>query len=254
MSINREATIRWKGYDPDNLSPKSHKKVWANCDRCGKGRWLHKQAYRALCQSCWQKGRKQSPETIAKRVAKMKGHVTSPATRALIAKKQIGRPLSESHRAAVIDARRREKSPLPNGWESCTLTTNKDCADYLGGVAEMVLSRTFHDVQMMPHGNIGYDFVCNHGKKIDVKSSTTRPEVRWSFSINKNAMADFFLCIAFDNRRDLNPLYVWLIPGDVLNHLTGTYISESTLSKWDEYKLDITKVISCCDTIRGTTQ
>lgn len=34
--INREATIRWKGYDPDKLSPKSRKRVWANCERCGK--------------------------------------------------------------------------------------------------------------------------------------------------------------------------------------------------------------------------
>jgi len=31
--INREATIRWKGYDPDDLAPNSHLKVWAVCER-----------------------------------------------------------------------------------------------------------------------------------------------------------------------------------------------------------------------------
>lgn len=50
--INREATIRWKGYDPDELSPKSGKRVWANCDRCGKGRWVSKDQYFDLCFKC----------------------------------------------------------------------------------------------------------------------------------------------------------------------------------------------------------
>lgn len=30
--INREVTIRWKNYDPDDLLPHSNKRVWANCD------------------------------------------------------------------------------------------------------------------------------------------------------------------------------------------------------------------------------
>lgn len=29
--INRAATIRWKGYDPDELTKGSHKRVWVNC-------------------------------------------------------------------------------------------------------------------------------------------------------------------------------------------------------------------------------
>lgn len=52
MSINREVTIRWKGYDPDNLKPKSNKRVWANCDLCGYGRWVSKDSYCDLCRMC----------------------------------------------------------------------------------------------------------------------------------------------------------------------------------------------------------
>jgi hypothetical protein len=50
--INRKATIRWKGYDPNDLASNSGKRVWANCDICGKGRWVFKDAYRDLCKSC----------------------------------------------------------------------------------------------------------------------------------------------------------------------------------------------------------
>ena len=79
MSINREATIRWKGYDPADLKPKSHKKIWANCDECGYGRWIAKGDYTDLCHKCAcnteehktkiskaNKGRKHSQESITK--------------------------------------------------------------------------------------------------------------------------------------------------------------------------------------------
>ena len=73
MTINIEATIRWKGYDPNDLKPNSSKRVWANCDDCDKGRWVPMGGYCDLCRSCSQKGkrnhsfgRKHSPEHIAK--------------------------------------------------------------------------------------------------------------------------------------------------------------------------------------------
>jgi hypothetical protein len=34
--INREATIRYKGYDPDDLKPRSRKRVCMICDDCGR--------------------------------------------------------------------------------------------------------------------------------------------------------------------------------------------------------------------------
>lgn len=50
--INREATIRWKGYDPDEIILHPSKKVWANCDKCGDGRWIALSDYCDLCHKC----------------------------------------------------------------------------------------------------------------------------------------------------------------------------------------------------------
>jgi hypothetical protein len=124
-------------------------------------------------------------------------------------------------------------------------------------VAEQVLSKVFKGVEQMPYGHKGYDFICNQGKKIDVKSACTQTHDRKSdsrtFMIRKNKIADYFLCLAFDNREDLNPLHIWLISGHIINHLIGATISESTLSKWDEYKLDIDKVVKCCDSMKHSS-
>lgn len=132
---------------------------------------------------------------------------------------------------------------------------NKQCSVFLGvHVAERVLSKVFKDVKQMPYGQKGYDFVCIKDKKIDVKCSCTYTNHRcmdsWAFQIKKNTIADYFLCLAFDNREDLNPLHVWLIPGNLINHLKNASISESTLSKWDAHKLDIRKTVTCCDSMK----
>ena len=130
---------------------------------------------------------------------------------------------------------------------------NKECSQFLGiHVAERVLRHIFNDVKMMPMHNRGYDFVCNRNKKIDAKSSCTRKNRnRWTFTINHNTIADYFLCLAFDNREDLNPLYIWLLPGDKVNHLSAASISKSTIDTWNEYRLDIDNVSACCDVMRG---
>lgn len=135
------------------------------------------------------------------------------------------------------------------------MSENKKCTLFLGvHVAEQVLSKVFKDIQEMPPCNPGYDFTCNQNKKIDVKSSCARINKlgrrTWGFKINHNTIADYFLCITFDNRNDLNPLHIWLIPGNVLNHSSGITISESRIGKWDKYKLDINKVTACCNTLK----
>ena len=130
---------------------------------------------------------------------------------------------------------------------------NKRCGLYLGvHIVEGLLSQVFKNVERMPILNPGYDFVCNHGKKIDVKSSCQHGGGGWSFGIRKNTTADYFLCLAFDNREDLNPMHIWLIPGNAINHLTSASISKSTINKWDEYRLDLLKTSECCDTLRRT--
>ena len=132
---------------------------------------------------------------------------------------------------------------------------NPESSTYLGcTIAEKVLSKVFNNVETMPYRNPGFDFICNKGKKIDVKSScidnSNKLKCRWAFGIRKNKIADFFLCIAFDNRDKLTPLHLWLIPSDKINNLTKLSISNRTLKKWSEYEMDITDTLRCCDTIK----
>jgi hypothetical protein len=135
------------------------------------------------------------------------------------------------------------------------LNEAKDCGPYLGiVVAERALSKFFDHIERMPYSNPGYDFICGKGFKIDVKSACLchNPE-KWGFHINKNQEADYFLCIAFDNRVDLTPLHVWLIPGNKINHLVGIgiYDSRRSFEKWSTYEQPIDKVIACCSEMRG---
>ena len=142
------------------------------------------------------------------------------------------------------------KASRKNGIRS--YDENKECTMFLGvHVAERVLSHVFKDVKRMPMHNPGYDFICNHGKLIDVKSACLNKNGPWTFHIYYNAIADYFLCLAFDNRRDLNPLYAWLLPSSDFSHLSGTTIRPSTIHRWDEYRLNVEKMSECCDVIRG---
>lgn len=131
------------------------------------------------------------------------------------------------------------------------MNENKECSTFLGvHIAERVLGHVFKDVEVMPYGNHGYDFICNHGKIIDVKSACKCKNISWAFHIGRNMIPDYFLCLAFDNREDLNPLHVWLLTGSKFNHLVSTTIRPSTIHKWDEYKLDIAKIATCCEAMR----
>ncbi len=70
------------------------------------------------------------------------------------------------------------------------MSDNRECSSFLGcHIAEQVLSKTFKDVEIMPPSNPGYDFICNKGKKIDVKSSCLRyknPKHKsWMFVISE---------------------------------------------------------------------
>lgn len=137
-----------------------------------------------------------------------------------------------------------------------TMEENRSCPSFLGvHIAEEVLLNVFVHVERMPYGTPGYDFICNRGKKVDVKSSCIRVitghSKRWCYHINQNTNTDYFLCIAFDDRESLNPLYLWMIPAGAINDRLHISISESTLHKWDKYKLEIDKVISCCNIMKA---
>ncbi len=101
------------------------------------------------------------------------------------------------------------------------MSENKECSAYLGvHIAENILSVIFNNIKRMPYGNIGYDFICEKMFKIDVKCAVltkdNRNNGRFMFSINKNIFADYFLLLAFDNRKNLTPLHLWLIGGNEL--------------------------------------
>jgi hypothetical protein len=140
------------------------------------------------------------------------------------------------------------------------LSEAKDCAQYLGVyIAERALSNFFDNIQRMPANNPGYDFICGKGFKIDAKSSCIRIRKRytphWQFKIMKNEIADYFILLAFDNRESLEPQHVWLIPGNVINHLTGVTIhnTQKGLAKYAQYEKPLDKVYSCCAKIREST-
>ena len=185
-------------------------------------------------------------------------YIKTDLHRDAIAKAKTGVPLSDSHKKTLSEGALREKLPLPNGFEppAGAMAINKECSNYLGCfIAERVLSNIFKNTRVMPKNNHGYDIICNKDLKIDIKSSCrhrrgTRSD-SWAFSIGKNTIADYFLLLTFDNRESLNPEHLWLIPGDTINHLIGLTISESQIHKFDKYVLEIDKVISCCNTIRG---
>lgn len=135
------------------------------------------------------------------------------------------------------------------------MSENRGCAAFLGiYVAEKVLSKVFEDVEVMPPNHPSYDFICNKGKKIDVKSSCTtvlRDKYKcWRFRINRNSGADYFLCVAFDDRERLNPLYLWLLPSHKVNHLLNASIYESKINKWDEYRLDVGELTKQCNDMK----
>ena len=144
------------------------------------------------------------------------------------------------------DSRNQGHRPF-NRYKDCTQYLNQ----YLGvRVAEQVLIPMFKDVERMPYSNPGFNFICNHEKKIGVKSSCIAKDGNWHFCFNRNTIPDYFFCLAFDNRENLTPLHAWLIPGEKVNHLTGTAINSSTIHKWDAYRLDVAKITTCCDAIR----
>lgn len=140
----------------------------------------------------------------------------------------------------------KKKDPLQLGQE-ITIPKNKNSPVYLGCIAEELLARTFKDVQRMPHGNPGFDIICNQDFMIDIKSSATGYKGYWQFLIRGNEIANYFLCIAFESRSDLTPTHVWLIPGSIVNKQSLFQISKSNLAKWSQYEQPLDKVLVCCN-------
>lgn len=64
--ILREATIKYKGYDPNDLTPGSSKRICVVCDHCGRVRYVRKRDYSDLCQKCTNEKLRSDPIYIKK--------------------------------------------------------------------------------------------------------------------------------------------------------------------------------------------
>lgn len=58
--ILQQATIKYKGYDPEYLKSNSHKRVCCSCDKCGRVRYVSYCRYNNLCTSCSHSGENNS--------------------------------------------------------------------------------------------------------------------------------------------------------------------------------------------------
>jgi uncharacterized C2H2 Zn-finger protein len=131
---------------------------------------------------------------------------------------------------------------------------NKKCTKYLGEhIAERALSRFWKNIIKMPENNPGFDYRCGRGYKIDVKSSCLEYRdnctPRWSFTINHNKIADYFIWLAFDNREILTPMHVWLVPGRKVNNQHHAIVTNNIkgLEKWKQYEQSLENVMICCN-------
>ena len=165
--------------------------------------------------------------------------------------KKEGKKYRQEHREDKARYDQEHKDEVRQRLGHLSMYENKSCASYLGVViGERLCRHLFEDVEVMPNGNPGFDIICNKGMKINVKSAcitlTYDKYPHWGFCIDYNKVPDFFILVAFDNRTDLNPLHMWMFPGNILNNNSGAQISPSTIHKWDEWKRDIKDAQLCC--------
>lgn len=180
--------------------------------------------------------------------------------------KKIGKPMSKCKKCQHgLCASWKERNPnYPIEWShstgrSMSYKESKHCSQYLGvHIAENILSKFFDGIKKMPIGNPGYDFICKKGYKIDVKSSCLRHRKDrdfkfWFFNIRRNQVADYFLCLAFDDRDNLNPQHIWLVPGYETRSKTSIQINNTgtSLHRWSEYEKPLDRVLTCCNTMKG---
>jgi hypothetical protein len=141
---------------------------------------------------------------------------------------------------------------------------NKSCSVWLGEIAERICVDVFGVVNRMPHNNKGYDMVCGRGYKVDVKAAciftktyqykTPKLVNGWFFRIRRNEIADYVVCIGFNNDRErLEVLRAWVIPGRLVRGMTTIHISADTskVHKWDKYEYPIEKIRDICMTKKG---
>lgn len=228
------------------------------CYRCGEYK-PYSEFYRdsskkdgkmGMCKSCYTSKYKDNKIKITEKKCRCCGaeKPVSEFYKSVASYDGFGPYCKQCHLKKGNDARHRSGRHKP-------LSQNKQCSAYLGvHIAERVLANAFGSVEKTKYGFPGYDFICGKGYKIDAKSCCRQKTIgksdRWKFHIAKNNIADYFLCLAFDNRSDLEPEHVWIIPGRCVSHATSIGISEATLDKWREWERPLGKISCLCDVLR----
>ena len=178
----------------------------------------------------------------------------------------ISKPIDEFYKqSATIDGKQTyckvckkeydKKYRVPKPREEIKMTgyrprsKYRNCAPKFGVfIAERLCKHIFKNL------NIKADSVFNliycGNKKIYVKTASitlnNNKQPKWSFVLNRNNDVDYLLCIALDNQIDLNVLYMWMIPGMVINQKRTISISSSSIYKWNGWKVDIKDAQLCC--------
>ena len=186
--------------------------------------------------------------------------VIDPEIEKLCPRCNIVKPLKEFHRhgtgfqlyCKICNSNYGKNWRLKQNNNKIPRRENKTCSQWLGiYIAERVLASTFKNIRVMPENNRAFDFICGKGYKIDVKAACLthykNRNDRWSFTIKRNKVADYFLLLAFDDRKSLNPEHVWLVPGGVINDHFGINISVTTVKRWSMYEKSIDKITYCCN-------
>ena len=127
----------------------------------------------------------------------------------------------------------------------------RDCY-HIGNVAEKMIAGAFKNIHRMPVSNPGYDYLqTKTGKKIEVKSATQR-NGGWIFQVKYNKTPDVFVFLAFDSIERLQPVRMWVVPGEKINHRATIHITNTDegLDKWHSYERsidDLTQNITITD-------
>lgn len=98
------------------------------------------------------------------------------------------------------------------------MSENENCPSYLGTAigerrdARKILPKILGKIiKEMPYGNSGFDFLIDGDIKVDVKSRRLINN-KYDFAIRNNNMADYFLCIEYeeDESDNIMPVHMWL--------------------------------------------